>query len=376
MQQQKYLIQYPRKHLTRFLSRVIGRFLLKHLTQVEITGMERYPQDGPLIVIGNHIAVMEPVMLAVLGERQLEFIASIDIPHEPTSRLAMDFYGYIPIFRGKNERKPMRMALDVLAQNGVVGIFPEGGVWNPGAMKAKSGVALLSHRSGARVLPVAFSGTFGALNAAFAGKKPRLQMRIGEPIPALQINDGDDLRQKYEQYSAACMEQVNALLPEADRARLNDIESESFKLEIQLLDHNQQPIELPSELTICHPAELAHLLHRAGVLSIFKKNLHFPVEPLMRLHQNPEPDKIAAAVLPIIEYLTDEQTGNPHLLTYRFGLETGTAMLHGLRDLHRLALWSARNDYHLRLRPIRRYFSRVRQQELIQVEQSQYDHWR
>ena len=39
------------------------------------------------------------------------------------------------------------MGLDVLRQDGILGIFPEGGTWDPAQMQAQSGIAWLSYKA-------------------------------------------------------------------------------------------------------------------------------------------------------------------------------------------------------------------------------------
>jgi len=62
-------------------------------------------------------------------------------------------------------------------------LFPEGGIWYPGAKEAKRGVAWLSHRADAPILPIGFGGLEGALDAIFKLKRPELVMNDGTLIP-------------------------------------------------------------------------------------------------------------------------------------------------------------------------------------------------
>jgi 1-acyl-sn-glycerol-3-phosphate acyltransferase len=91
-------------------------------------------------------------------------------------------YGYIPLFRGSIDQTGLKTALSVLKQNGVIGIFPEGGIWDEGLKEAKIGVSWLSYKSGAPVIPVGFVGMKGALKTALPLKKPKIEMNIGELI--------------------------------------------------------------------------------------------------------------------------------------------------------------------------------------------------
>lgn len=376
MTNRKYQVNVPRNTIIRFFVRLFLRILLPILARVEVVGKENFPKSGKAILISNHVAVMEPVMMVAYAPRQIEFLGSVDVPHEPSTQWAMDFYGMIEIFRGKPERQALKQAISVLEQGGLLAIFPEGGLWNPGTMKPKDGVAFLSHRSGAPVIPVSLVGTKGALNQLFAFKRPALKMIVGEPIPACTVGEDDDIRQVYQQYSGAVMDQVFAQLPKSMLEEMYDIQWEKFDLIVKVTQSDGTPAEIPERLNIQHPEELALLLHRPGILKIFRVNLHMPVEPLEHLQVEPSPASILAAIDPMIQYLQDEENGNPYLLTYRFDVDRGKAMLSALQELAALLTWAIDEGLRVKLEPERRFFSRKQQKEFIQVKQGEFDHWR
>ena len=229
-------VKVPRKRFKRFIIRLLLWLLLPILARVKVTGRENLPKKGRAILISNHVAVMEPVMMIAYTPRQIEFLGSIDVPHEPSTKWAMDLYGMIEIFRGKPERHALRQSLSVLEQDGLLGLFPEGGLWNPGTMKPKDGVAFLSHRANAPVVPIALVGSKGALNDIFALKRPVLQMIVGEPMPACVVGDDEDKRQVYEHYSEMVMDKVFAQLPEYVLEEVYDNDWEKFTLTVEAKD--------------------------------------------------------------------------------------------------------------------------------------------
>ncbi len=376
MSHRKDTVKVPRKKVARFVVRVLTRLLLPILAKVKVIGGENIPKRGKALIIGNHVAVMEPVMMVAYAPRQVEFLGSVDVPHEPSTRWAMDFYGMIEIFRGKPERHALKQALSVLDQGALLGIFPEGGLWNPGTMKPKDGVAFLSHRSAAPVIPIAFVGSKGALNDIFALKRPELQMIVGKPIPPCTVGKDEDIRQVYQDYSSMVMERVFEQLPLSVREQMYDIEWENFSLAIHALDAQGEKVAIPPELALQHAEELALLLHRPGILKIFRANLHMDIVAIEHLHQLPAPEQIRAAIMPMIACLEDEKDGNPYLLTYRFDYDRGNAMLSGLKELKLLTEWAMAHQFTLQLVPERRFFSKKWKKEYIQVQQGEFNHWR
>lgn len=369
---EKYNIKYPRRRIPRGILRAVGRVLTPLLCRLDISGQGNFPKSGPLLVVGNHTAVMEAVMLVVFTPWQIEMLGSSDIPHETFTDIITRFFGYIPIHRGRMEKSAMNKALGVLNQRGVLGIFPEGGIWDAGAMKAQSGIAWLSYRSGAPVLPIGFSGTRGALGAAFKLRQPKISMRIGNPIPAAKLPQGKPRKIYFQEYAAKVMEAVRALLPADDVTRQVRILNERFELEVALHGKDGNSIELPPELTIQHASALTKFLHLPAILKIFRKNLRMPIKALQNLDTDHDPREIAVATQHILNYLKND---NPYLLPYRFGPKESEAMQRGLEELLSLAQWATAEGFSLTITPIRRYYRSDQEGEIVQTKQGKFKDW-
>ena len=110
----EYSLRYPRKRLARFFNRLIGRSFIPVIFQLEISGMENFPLKGPLLVVGNHTAAMEAVMLNIYSPRPIKILSAADMPAEMITEIAADLYGVIPLHRGSYDRAAMRNSLDVV----------------------------------------------------------------------------------------------------------------------------------------------------------------------------------------------------------------------------------------------------------------------
>lgn len=371
MVERPYTIDYPRNKLMRNFMRFLGRVVLPVAFRLDIHGEENFPNKGPLLVVGNHVAMMEAVLMTVFTPWLVEMVGSADIPQEGLTESVLRFYGYIPLRRGRTDRAAMNMALDVLRQGGIVGIFPEGGIWELGAKKPHTGVAWLSAQANAPVLPIGFSGTLGALTAAFQLKRPRLCMQVGQALPAAVAPRGAERKAYLESYAEQIMAKVADLLPADDPSRKPEALNERFELRVNLFTAENAPVTIPLQLTIHHPEALAKFLHRPIILKIFKKNLKMPVDALEGLDAEQSPIRIADAIRYVLDYLGGE---NPYLLTYRFGPKEGEAMKLGLEELYRLARWAEERGLSLKVVPIRRYLT-PDQREVVQVKQGQFGEW-
>lgn len=343
------------------------RAVLPLFFRITVKGRQNFPKRGPLIIVGNHIAAMEPVLMGVYSPWQIEFMATADIPNETITEIALRIYGSIPLQRGRTGRDSLSKALSVLQQAGFLGLFPEGGVWQPGFRQAHTGVAWISYRSQAPVLPIYFAGTRGAINDALRLKRPRLTMIVGETIPPVAIADRSGRRSALEAYANHVMDRVHALRPAEMSAARPNIVAERYELQVTT-PMNGMGTEAP---TISEAAALAQLLHTPAILKVLRHNLRLPVDPLAELDQDPAPQALFEAAQHVITYLDNE---NPFLLTYKFGPEKAARMRRGLGELADLAQWAVSERQPLQIVPVWRYQT-ADSGEVVQTQQKAYGTW-
>jgi 1-acyl-sn-glycerol-3-phosphate acyltransferase len=343
----EYSIQYPRKVLVRTLLRGLARTVFALLSRTEVRGLENLPKQGPAILVGNHVAMIETVLMLAYPPYQVEMVAVGDIPFDKTFAPLINAYGVVPIKRGSMDREGMGMMLDVLKQGGVLGMFPEGGIWETGSKGARTGVAWLSSKANAPIVPIGFGGIEGAIAGMIGLKRPRMTMNIGQVIPPIGVDmDGKSRKEALEAGANMVMERIEALIPPEDRQQQNRIEYERFDFQFTLQAANGAAVTDAPAIT--QKEALSKFFHRPVLLDVLARNLARPVQPLQRL--DTDPAQLAAAAQEVIRYLTDE---NPQFLNYRFGYEVGGAMLVGITELRDLAHWAARHGCTLILKPLR-----------------------
>lgn len=351
----KYALLYPRKQIRRFLFKWFVRILFRLLARVEITGTENFPKSGPLLLVANHIAIVEGAMLIAYTPYNVEIIAAGDIPLDPRYGWMAHVYGMIPIKRGSMDREGLGMALDVLEQGGVVGLFPEGGIWEASLRDARTGVAWLSQKANAPIVPIGLGGLTGAITSMLKLRRPKLVMNIGKPIPPL-TEEGPGVSRKKALTDGAnhVMDQVKHLIPQdqidAMKPKFTD---ETFDFEVKLKIPNGDEVEIPADLHIEHKAALGKMFHRPVMLDVFARNLRLGVRPLQSVEEYHPPKDIAQATRNILDYLET----NPYFFHYRFGTELGDAMNKSVEELYDLARWAAANcpEAVLKITPIRHY---------------------
>jgi 1-acyl-sn-glycerol-3-phosphate acyltransferase len=372
MPDSRYTMIYPRRRLSRFLIRIFFKGLLSLLFRIEISGEENFPKKGPLLVVGNHTGAMEVVLLNGFAPWQIEMLSAADMPAEKITEIINSLYGSIPLNRGAYDRAALSKALDVLKQNGFIGLFPEGGIWEMGKQKALPGISWLSYRSGAPILPIGFNNTAGAMNDGLKFKRPPLKMIIGQVLPPAKLPEGMAKKTYFQEHAAQIMDAVYSLVLAEQTGLDQEIKNEWFEMDFNLTDNIGETLEVPPNLRIQHASQLAKLLHRPLIMDLFTENLELPVHPLQRLINKPPVQDLILALESILFYLKEE---NPNLLTYRFGIPEGLGMQEGLRELLRILQWCSRNGHQISINAVRHYYSNSKQQEIVQREQEISQPW-
>lgn len=368
-----YSLRYPRKQLTRHGLRALARLLLPLLADVRIAGRENFPRGGPLIVVGNHTAAMEVVLMTVYCPWLVEFMGSTDIPHDRLMARVIGLYGFIPVFRGNVSPSSMQAGIDVLRQGGVLGVFPEGGIWEPAIRRAQPGVAWLSHHAQAPVLPIGFGSMQGALKKLFTLKRPTLKMNVGRVLPPVQLPPGAQRKEALQQAADRIMDAVWGLIPAEDRQQESAIHAETFALRVAARDRDGAPVPIPTALQPQRGPAFSKFTHRRTLIQNFIVNLRMPeVAPLTRLADDPGADEIASAAGAVLAHLERE---NPYYFTYRYGQAEGSDMAAGVREVHALAVWARDRGLILTLRPIRRFIVTATGEEVELDRPAEFDKW-
>ncbi len=126
-----------------------------------VHGGKNVPQNGAVILAGNHQSFLDPVFCGIGVKRRLTYVARDSLwRFGPFGRL-IGSVNAIPIGRDKADIAAMRMIIDRLRQGEAVCLYPEGTRTLDGRIAAfKPGFGLLCRRSKAAVIPVLVDGGF------------------------------------------------------------------------------------------------------------------------------------------------------------------------------------------------------------------------
>lgn len=346
-------VKYPRRVLLRSGMTFLGRALLGLMADVKINGKERLPKKGPVILAGNHSASLEAVMMAAYNPGLVEFIGNGDIPFDPNYAFIVKAYDLIPVNRGNLDRVGLNKALSVLQQDGILGIFPEGGIWDPTQMDAQIGAAWLSYRAQAPILPIGFTGIRDGLPKALKLQRPKLAMHVGELIPPITITeDNGSLKKNLELAAGELLERIYALVADEELPLNKRKVDETYALKVKVYNLEAgTKVPLPESLQLNNGAAYAHFLFNPTMLDVLVRNLRLPLYPLMKVKKQLDLAPLISAWDSILAYLKI----NPGYFTYRFGVEEGLCVEKAIKELLQLADWVMENNYALTLKPIYSY---------------------
>ena len=110
--------------------------------------MERIPKTGPVIIAGNHLAHVDPILMIVGSRRTVRFLSKKEHYDQAFTRFVMNTTGQIETDRETGGKDALIQATEVLRTGQAMGIFPEGTrsrrTEPPFMQKGKTGVARLA----------------------------------------------------------------------------------------------------------------------------------------------------------------------------------------------------------------------------------------
>ncbi|MEK3787770.1 MULTISPECIES: lysophospholipid acyltransferase family protein [Paenibacillus] len=150
----------------------ILRLLYRLLFRIEAVGAENVPAQGGVLLCSNHISNLDPPTVGILLKRKVHFMAKAELFEVPVLGPLIDKLGAFPVKRGGVSKESIKLAIQILRDGNVVGIFPEGSRNSSGIVK--KGAASFALRSGAAAVPVAIVGEYKLFR--------KLKVIYGQPV--------------------------------------------------------------------------------------------------------------------------------------------------------------------------------------------------
>jgi len=105
-------------------------FIYKLWYNPKIIGKENIPKDGAVVIVGNHVHIMDQCNVILATKRCIHYMAKKEYfdPSYKEGKFPWFFKGVgcIPVDRSKKDEEATKEAMNVLKNSEMLGLFPEG----------------------------------------------------------------------------------------------------------------------------------------------------------------------------------------------------------------------------------------------------------
>jgi len=184
-----------------FLMRFLAWLLIHTFYRVDKAGLENIPDEGPCIVVCNHVSYVDAVVIAACVRRPVRFVMDHRIFRVPVLSFIFRTMRTIPIAPAKEDARmkdrAFAEAAAALAAGEIVGIFPEGRLTETGEINPfRPGVQQMIATTPVPVVPMALRGLWGSFFSRSANGKAmrrwrgihsRIALVATSPVPAGEV---------------------------------------------------------------------------------------------------------------------------------------------------------------------------------------------
>ncbi|WP_020611357.1 lysophospholipid acyltransferase family protein [Sediminispirochaeta bajacaliforniensis] len=297
----------------RFAKRILHWFFHHHV-DLTIEGIEHVPDNGPLLVLPNHLSNLDGPMILGLFPRDIEMVGPGDFRVEFMKLAMMKLYGMTLIKRGYTDRTGMNTIMHHLKAKRAVLMFPSGGMWEKRNFENKVGALYFSQLTGAPMLPAGISGAYLKGRAAFFFGKPKLVLRFGEVIPPISHEGNKRERaERLEKVSRELADKIFALLEPEEQERYSRWARELYSFEFIMPEQAKEP-KKPVPTPSAMPA-LAQFVHKPNLFRPMWKHARKDMDPFRKGKSYPIKRTKKSA-----EAMRENLTGAfDHYIPYRLG---------------------------------------------------------
>ena len=131
-----------------------------------IIGLENIPNEGPVILAGNHTGNLDAVLMLYGPKRVVHMMAKKELFSNLITKTFFKSMACISVDRSTHDKIAKSEAIKVLENNEVLGIFPEGTVnrTNKTILPFKFGAVSFAKKTGALIVPFVITGSYKKRN--------------------------------------------------------------------------------------------------------------------------------------------------------------------------------------------------------------------
>ncbi len=210
------------------------RGTLAMFADIKVKHRERLAVGGPVIYVCNHLANLDPPIVASVLPRRSLFLAKRELFSNPLFTFLLKGWGAYPVSRYSADLHALRWVRTMLEDGRAVVMFPEGTRSRnmEGLKKGHVGTALVAAQTGATIVPIGFYGTDKLQNILKVFMPiAKIRMSVGEPFRIDQDVSG---RSELERATEELMTRLAMQLPAERRGKFADNGPAIYRLTINV----------------------------------------------------------------------------------------------------------------------------------------------
>jgi len=190
----------------------IALALMRLLFRLEVHGREQVPAAGPLLLVSNHVSLLDPPIVGGAAPRDLHYLAKEELFGVPVLGWLIRRLNARPVKRDGADGRALKTGLRLLRDGRALLVFPEGTRGVEGRLgEGKPGAGMLAVMSGAPVVPVHVSGSGRALPAGRVVPRPaKVRVRFGPPLH-FKAAGAEERKERYREATREMMRAIAQL---------------------------------------------------------------------------------------------------------------------------------------------------------------------
>jgi hypothetical protein len=174
------------------------RFFSRLFYRIDVVGGEDFPEEGPVIIVCNHVSFVDWMILMGVIKRPIHFVIDWNYYYLPTGPFWFRQAGLVPIATRKESEEILKRAFELIHEDldkgSVMGLFPEGWITRNGQMRRfQPGVSKILKGKPVPVVYAALDGLWGSIFSFSGGRvllkfprgfRSKIKVHLSSPIVA------------------------------------------------------------------------------------------------------------------------------------------------------------------------------------------------
>ena len=139
----------------------ICKILFKIFYKIEVVNKPNLKKDKSYMICSNHLHLFDPILIACNVDRPMQFMGKQELFSNKFSNWFLRKLGGFPVDRDGADINAIKTSINILKNNEVLCIFPEGTRSKTGELgEFKSGAGMIAIKGNTTIIPVKIEGNY------------------------------------------------------------------------------------------------------------------------------------------------------------------------------------------------------------------------